>query len=166
MISISGELAAVPGGGKRYLATMASHGYEMGVGPAGGYAPHAHRNLVDVLFSPDGMVVLASSATVPLAGRLMVAPPGAWYDPKELGAFWFLKFYTDPARIGVPDKILVDDGSHDGPVSVAGGAFATDFRYVHPERSGRERRLTISLGPAGTRCEVRLDGEVVVTVVP
>jgi hypothetical protein len=105
-LSIGSCLADVPSSKmKAYLWTMAVHGIEMGVGRSGYYAAHAHRNMVDVIFSPDGMRSSDPSSRGFVSGSLLVALPGTWFGPVISGNFFFIKFYCYKNRSGVPDKI-------------------------------------------------------------
>jgi hypothetical protein len=106
-MSISSHIAAIdPVRRKDYLWTMNSHGLEMGVGRSGQYAAHAHRNMVDVMFAPEGIRCGDPGSAGYVSGTLLIALPGTWFGPVVTGDFFFIKFYCDQRRTGVPDKIV------------------------------------------------------------
>lgn len=94
--------------GKRYLSTMRERPYETGVGRAGVYAPHAHRALVDVIYSPTGVEVQMGDGTI-RRPRLVAVPPGSPLLAIAPGDFWFIKFYPNlsSTEIEPPDKYVV-----------------------------------------------------------
>jgi hypothetical protein len=102
-LSISAALAK--GGNKPYLTSLASHGYEMGVGSPGRYAAHAHRGFTDIAFAPGGLRVRGAAGW--LTGSVHISCPGQWFGPLEFeSGFWFLKFFESAGSVcSVPDKI-------------------------------------------------------------
>lgn len=113
VLSISEVLASRAG--KPYLTSLASHGYEMGVGRAGEYAAHAHRGFTDIAFAPGGMRVRGCGGW--LAGSVHITAPGHWFGPLEfLSGFWFIKFFESASAVcSVPDKVIERvDGRSEG----------------------------------------------------
>jgi hypothetical protein len=138
---------------------MDSRGLEMGVGKAGKYAAHAHRNMVDVMFAPEAIHCGEPGSAEHISGSLLIALPGTWFGPIVTGDFFFTKFYCSERHTGVPDKIVdrrllgEEAGMPANGLIVARGMAAVLlplFRpgYRHAAVSGTQ----IQLGPDGLSC--------------
>lgn len=110
---------------KRYLWSMETHGVEMGFARGGQYSAHAHRNLVDIMFAPGGMGSGEPGDPGYVSGSLLIALPGTWFGPVAAADFFFVKFYCDPCRTGVPDKIIDRRFVNEGSRVAASGLIAT-----------------------------------------
>jgi hypothetical protein len=155
--SVSEQVAALPAGvSKTYARTMDSHGYELGFAAGGEYAPHSHRNLIDLVYAPTGLELPGLTAGRPAAGRLLIVFPGTWFGPVRVGDFFFLKFYEDAGSTEVPDKVT-DPHAHraafprerstlvlDGPASLA-----LPFHRPTGPSTAASGTARIELGPGG-----------------
>ena len=114
-ISVSSELATAAGGQtKPYLTTYADRGYEMGCGPPGSYAGHAHLHFTDVMWSPGG--IQCSSGGITRRGCLLIVAPRTFFEASFSEPFFFLKFCGIGGSVQVPDKVI--DQLFKGSVSV------------------------------------------------
>lgn len=91
---------------RKYYGLLSNFGLEWGVGIGGSYPGHFHLGFTDVIFAPSGMVV-ADEFGVSHRGTLLVVPPGVWFSPDRVEAFWFMKLFgsVNCATVDVPDKI-------------------------------------------------------------
>src|SRR5216684_6875553 len=123
---------------KRYLWTMETHGIEMGIARSGRYAAHAHRNMADIIFAPKGLCSGDLGAPGYMSGSLLAALPGTWFGPVVASDFFFVKFYCDQRRTGIPDKIidrrLLNEGSNEtqGGLVVAQGLATLQLPIFRP----------------------------------
>lgn len=103
-------VASLADASKRYLSTVADHGYELGVGRGGDYDPHAHRAFVDVIYSPHGIEVETGDGIVRNTKLVAVQPGSPLYSIRP-GNFWFIKFYPNlsATKIKPPEKYDLEE---------------------------------------------------------
>jgi hypothetical protein len=155
-LSISAEVAMLEDSQqKNYAWTMETHGLEMGFAKGGLYSAHAHRNLVDVVFAPGGMEVGLLGSGENLSGTLLVALPGTWFGPVRAADFFFIKFYRDQKRVGVPDKVI-EGSSQAGDIDISSGGLIVAqssavflvpfFNPRHPSNVGTTAEILLTDG--------------------
>jgi hypothetical protein len=154
---------------KSYLWTMGTHGVEVGIARSGRYAAHAHRNMADIIFAPKGLSSGEPGSPGYVSGSLLVALPGTWFGPVVASDFFFVKFYFDQHRTGVPDKItdrqLLTEGSNEAPggLVVAQGMATMQLPIFRPGHQHEADAVAeIHLGPDGLSC--RFPGSDALTV--
>lgn len=158
--SIGKQVASLPDAqSKNYLWLMETHGLEMGIARGGRYSAHAHRNVADIIFAPNGMCSGEPGSPGYMSGSLLVALPGTWFGPVVAGDFFFVKFYCDQHRTGLPDKIidrqLLDEGANGASsgLMIAQGLATVQlpmFRPGYPRTA--EAIARISLVAEGLSC--------------
>lgn len=127
---------------KDYLCTYPDHGYEFGVGREGRYDGHAHRRYVDVVFSPQGLIVTTLDGRL-LRGRLFVLPQRTSFEGIETGDFFFTKFVPDAGPFTPPDK--TDEPLTQGAIQVWHEATRLSFPWFPTSDFGS--RISFALTP-------------------
>ena len=142
-LSITSELEANQA--KKYLTSIASHGFEIGVGRRGVYEAHAHRGFTDVAYAPGGLEIASPSGN--LSGLLHIVPPGNWFGPISfLSDFWFLKFFASPQDLcDVPDKVT-DEACFPGRTVLVSDELDAHFSAHLPGQPGGPFRLQLDGG--------------------